>query len=255
METSLNTRELLEKITDTGRFEILATDILRAANPLYKSLSHPGVNAEGKPVKSPVDALITTYSEDGKTLVLVAHTTTAKNKLRGKWLTDADSDCVKALKIISDERKRGSIDRACIVLTTNREPSEDLVRDVHATAGADEEIDIWTGSGLASFLDNDPEGQWLRAKAFGKSPTRVSVSLLKNLSNQSLEVHRPQFDLQSEITRQADSEVEDFARQDSGIGFVIGESGQGKSVACWRHAKRWLEQGNIAFFLSLIDGD
>lgn len=47
----------LSEITDAGLFEHLATAVLRAAKPeLYGHLTQTGINAEGKPVKSPVDA-------------------------------------------------------------------------------------------------------------------------------------------------------------------------------------------------------
>lgn len=51
------TVQALAGITDAGLFECLATAILRDANPIYRSLVHPGVNEEGKTVKSPLDGI------------------------------------------------------------------------------------------------------------------------------------------------------------------------------------------------------
>jgi hypothetical protein len=47
----------LAEMTDQAAFERLATAILLEAEPQYASLLHPGVNEEGKTVKSPVDGI------------------------------------------------------------------------------------------------------------------------------------------------------------------------------------------------------
>lgn len=48
----------LAAMTDQGAFERLATAILREANPVYRLLTHQGVNARGKTVKSPLDGIL-----------------------------------------------------------------------------------------------------------------------------------------------------------------------------------------------------
>lgn len=46
----------LSEISDAGLFEHIATAVLRNAKPdLYGNLTQPGINAEGKPIKAPVD--------------------------------------------------------------------------------------------------------------------------------------------------------------------------------------------------------
>ncbi|MGD0867043.1 MAG: hypothetical protein ABSA49_15965, partial [Rhizomicrobium sp.] len=47
----------LEKITDEGDFERLATAVLREAKPECRSLIHSGVNSEGKTVQGPLDGI------------------------------------------------------------------------------------------------------------------------------------------------------------------------------------------------------
>ncbi|MBX9926517.1 MAG: hypothetical protein K2Y05_09175, partial [Hyphomicrobiaceae bacterium] len=53
--TDSQTARKLADMTDEGRFERLATAVLRASNPVYAALLHTGVNADGKTVKAPVD--------------------------------------------------------------------------------------------------------------------------------------------------------------------------------------------------------
>lgn len=250
METPIKTRELLERMTDAGEFEILATNVLRAADSRYRNLSHPGVNAQAKPVRSPVDGIGINLQDSVRRLILTAHTTSASRELRGKWLSDNDSDCKKALAIVEKERQRQSFDEAVIVLTTNREPSEELYRDVCAQAVSDVSFDIWTGARLASFLDNDPEGQWLRSQAFSTVPQRLSPSLLKEISRLSVEQNCPPFDTATGIQRAVGGELESFAKVRRGTGFVFGSSGQGKSVACWQLAGLAVERDEPVLFLS-----
>jgi hypothetical protein len=53
-----STIKKLSEITNVGLFERLATEVLRACKPsLYESLSHPGVNTDGKTVKAPLDGI------------------------------------------------------------------------------------------------------------------------------------------------------------------------------------------------------
>src|ERR1017187_6714305 len=55
--TSSQTAKELAKITDEGRFEQLATAVLRRADPLYRNLCHVGVNAAGPTRNSRLVAL------------------------------------------------------------------------------------------------------------------------------------------------------------------------------------------------------
>ena len=250
MNNATETRYLLERMSDAGQFELLATEVLRAADKRYAGLSHPGINSECKPVPSPVDGITVNYDEVSQTLVLAAHTITSKSKLRGKWLSEKDSDCNKALEIIVSETKRESFQKANIVLTCNCEPSEKLFRDVHARATNNLSLDVWTVSRIASFLDNDPEGQWIRSKFFGKVAQRISASLLQRICAVSVEQNCPHFDRTSSVARSFDRTLEDFAKSQRGTGFVFGESGQGKSVACWQLARKMIAQGHPVLYIS-----
>jgi hypothetical protein len=47
----------LDAITDSGKFELIATAVLRRARPELTAIIHTGINAEGKPVPSPIDGI------------------------------------------------------------------------------------------------------------------------------------------------------------------------------------------------------
>lgn len=91
---------------------------------------------------------------------------------------------------MAEERKRTPNLRATLVLTTNEEPDEALVRTV-VSAGHDHnlEIDLWPCSRLCHFLDNQPTG--LRRTFLGIEQEQLSFELLYVLSKNSLEIHRP----------------------------------------------------------------
>lgn len=84
---SRDTTKALSEITDEGLFEEVATAVLREAHPLCASLAHPGVNADGKTRKAPIDGIaVINDSGAGPHLVAVQHTITAAKSLERKWL-------------------------------------------------------------------------------------------------------------------------------------------------------------------------
>jgi hypothetical protein len=85
---SLETIQKLSAITDEGVFERLATAILRESNSQYRQLAHPGVNVDGKTVKSPVDGIMFVPGADPPHMIAVHHTTCARSDLEKKWLHD-----------------------------------------------------------------------------------------------------------------------------------------------------------------------
>ncbi|MCW5201155.1 hypothetical protein VU07_05105, partial [Desulfobulbus sp. F4] len=117
--SSVNTAQILSSMTDAGKFELLATAILRESNPIYRYLAHPGVN-DGKTVKSPLDGICFEKNADPPHMIAVHHTTGKRDDLEKKWLHDSatvkprngskpkapDGDLVKTAKIVADERTR-----------------------------------------------------------------------------------------------------------------------------------------------------
>ncbi|MBK1650463.1 hypothetical protein CKO36_18300 [Rhabdochromatium marinum] len=244
------TREQLSKLASPEEFEALATAVLRAAVPAYASLLHVGTNASGRTVRSPVDGIDIYIDHDGRHLLLAQHTITAPKDLRGKWLDDRKGDVVKAKAIFEAEVVRESIQDGTLVLTSTTDPNEALIRDVHAAVGDGLRIDLWPASRIAGFLDHDPEGQWLREQQFGTESIRLSASQARAISKQSLNDHLPLVARGDTVPRALDVALAEFAWMGCGAGFVIGESGLGKSTALRRLADDWLTQGGIALVLA-----
>ncbi|WDG52317.1 hypothetical protein [Pseudomonas chlororaphis] len=244
------TREQLSKLASPDEFEALATAVLRAAVPAYTSLLHVGTNAHGRTVRSPVDGIDIRVHRDGRHLLLVQHTITARKGLRQKWLNDQVGDIAKAKAIFDKEVARKAIQAATLVLTSTTDPDEALIRDVHAAAGDGLKIDLWSASRIADFLDRAPEGQWLREQQFGTESVRLSASQSRAISKLSLNDYLPLVARSEMVPRMLDAALAEFAWVGRGTGFVIGESGLGKSTALRRLADDWLEQGGITLILA-----
>jgi len=243
------TRKALASIGSPDLFEALATDVLRAASPLYASLAHVGTNAAGRAVRSPVDGIGVAYAGGSRRLILTHHTITGLKALRAKWLDPIDGDIAKSLRIARAEKGRAAFCQASLVLTTPFEPGEDLIRDAQALAGDALQLDIWTGSRLAGFLDHDPEGQWLRSVYFKAEQARLSASKLKAICEESLNSYLPHDDRTLVVSRELDEKLAAFCGNVSGVCFVVGGSGLGKSTAVRRLGDREMERGGYALVI------
>jgi hypothetical protein len=252
----------LSEMTDEAEFERLATAILREAAPRYASLLHPGVNPAGKTVKSPVDGINFVPDSDPPHLIMAHHTTAARSDLPKKWLHDPATvkarkgalptmppgDIVKTAALLDEEKKRVPLLHGTLALTTNQEPSEELVREAHAFGAARGlEVDIWSVSLLAHFLDNNPTGQWLRQQYLGIDQQRLSKELLAKLSRDSLEAHRPNTEPNTSVARALDRHIAKALQGD--VVFVIAESGLGKSVACCKRLEQHIDSGGFGLIL------
>jgi len=254
--------QALAAITDAGFFERLATAILREDNPTYRSLVHPGVNVEGKTVRAPLDGLCFVQGADPPHMITVHHTTTARKDLEKKWLHDPSKvkprkgsrptatagDLIKTAEMVVEERTRTPHLRVTLVLTTNEEPSEFLVRTVEA-AGRDFglEIDLWSRSRLSHFLDNQPAGQWIRRSFLGIEQEQLSTELLRELSKKSLKIHSPLDNPIAWIPRALDMALTTSLCRD--VTFLAAGSGLGKSVACYRKLVAHVESGGFGIVL------
>jgi hypothetical protein len=244
-------------------FELLATAILREARPEYASLLHPGVNFEGKTVKAPLDGIGFVAGANPPHMIAVHHTTYRRVDLKKKWLHDPTTvlprkagspttpagDLIKTAEIVAKERRREPALYATLVLTTNREPPEDVIREAHAagrSTGID--VEIWSASRLAHFLDNTRTGQWLRRKYLGIEQELLSQELLQELSRKSLNIHVPADDKAVWVSTRLDTEISD-AIDERDIVFVVAESGLGKSVACYKRLDRHIAAGGFGLIL------
>ena len=258
------TIQALASITDEGLFERLATTILSEADPLYASLVQTGVNKDGRTVKAPSDGICFVTGVNPPHLIAVHHTITARNGLKRKWLHDPDAatprdkskksstqagDFTKTATMVAEERKETPDLRATLVLTTNQEPSEATIREVETAGRAHEiEIDIWSCSRLAHFLDNCPVGHWIRRKFLQIEQELLSPELLHELSLKSLEVNHPPDNAEAWIPRVLDATLASNLRRD--VTFVVAGTGQGKSVACYRRLAAHVQAGGFGVVLS-----
>lgn len=254
----------LAEMTDEGTFERLATAILRCSDDRCRTLSHPGVNADGKTVKSPVDGIAFVPGAMPPQLIVVHHTICAAKDIEKKWLHDPATvkprgksklptapagDLVKTIEIVAEERKRTPDVQVTLILTTNQEPGEHLVRNVHAAgAAAGIAVDIWARSRLANFLDIEPRGQWLRRQYLGIDQVQMSEELLTELSKTSIELSRPPDRPEAWVDRTLDGAIEETEEEQ--IVFIIAESGSGKSVACYKRLAANVLVGGFSLILS-----
>ncbi len=254
METRTVTR--LAEITDEGLFERVATAVLRLL-PDYEGLAHTGINADGKTRKSPVDGL-RFHGESGCHFIAVHHTITAASGLERKWLLDpatvrqraggrarpTPGDVIKSIDIILAERMSSPGLSATLVLTTNQEPDEALLRKVVATGrSGNVTIDIWTRSRIAGWLDTDPRGQIIRRKLLGIEEELLSRELLKVLSARSIAAFDPGDDPRARISRGLGGKL---ALERGPITFVVAPSGSGKTVAAHMALQQYHDAGGIA---------
>ena len=255
--------QALAAITDEGLFERIATAVLRKASPLYSALLHHGVNAAGKTVKAPLDASCTVPGSVPPHMVVAQHTTAAKDDLRKKWLHDPSlvkprkgkkptappGDLIKTAEIIAQERQRTPDLLATLILTTNEEPDEQLVRDVKAEGRArGMEVDVWSRSRLCHVLDNSPAGQRIRASELKITQELLSSELLYELSLKSLSLNQPHESPDAWVDRALDNTLRSSLHRD--VTFLVAESGLGKSVACHRLVTAHVERGGFGLILS-----
>lgn len=249
----------LADITDEGQFEKLATAILRLT-PQYAALAHPGINAEGKTRKSPVDGLC--YADGGNHLIMAHHTTTAVDSLERKWLLDPATvkrrpgtksspphagDLVKSLEIAREERCREPKLATTLILTTNQEPDEKLLRDTVALGRKEQvTVDIWSRSRLAHVLDLSPDGQVIRRKLLRIEEELLSRNLLGELSVSSIAAFAAGDDPNARVARFLDDQLDALK---SPLTLLVAASGSGKTVACHKVLERFVAVGGVGLVL------
>jgi hypothetical protein len=240
----------LETITDEGLFESLAVAVLRRADPAYSSLIETGTNASGRTVRSPVDGIALGFGGSASGLLTAHHTTCSAAELRRKWLGE-DGDLQKASRLLAEERIRTPTATMTLVLTTNKVPAEDLVRDVGFRAsGAGIGIDIWERSRLADVLDNEPYGHWLRAKYLGIAQQLLSVELLHDISRRSVDALEATLldSPEAWVNRELDGRLEVIC-SDAAVALLVMPSGAGKSTACVRLLRSRLAAGGFGLWI------
>lgn len=252
-----DTARLLAEITDAASFERIAAAVLRSSDAsLYVGLAHPGVQPGGKTVKAPFDNIGWARSDGDKRFVCAAHTT-EQGDLRGKWLHDPSTvtprgahgkptqpagDLVKGIAHIRKLQEEHPGLEVTFALTTNREPSLEVVSQSQLLADdAGIQIDIWSVSRIAHFLDTEPAGQVIRRNHLGTPIKLLSKPLLLELGKHSLRDHHP--------SGTGHAVPRDDFKLDLIDTLVVGDSGMGKTTACVMALEQMLEQGQAVLLL------
>lgn len=254
----MTTRDALSDMSDPGRFEELATAVLRRADPRYEAVVQTGINVEGKPIPDPVDGFARVADADPPHYVFFEYTTTQATDLKSKWLAEPDpnesgtkGDLIKAAENAKELRNEVSDATFTVVLVSNRRLGSNLLQRVQTKA---EELDLlvdsWDVHRLGDFLDTDPEGQWLRQQYFDTMEERLSRSLLMELSEQSLNAYRERVHIRTEekavVQRSELTTILEHARDSSSGNYllpIVGNSGFGKTVTCYQAMEEWSDSG------------
>jgi len=254
--------ETLEKLgaIDEADFETLVVLYLRQLKPELRSLIQTGINAKGKSIKCPVDAVLKVQAPQSR-LVHVAVTVYEPEGIRRKWLGGKKArgkgepgDIKKA------EEEFDTWDKSTprkLYLAWNRPLANDteLYRAVQKRCeSSGMEVEIIEASQLVPFLDYDPEGQFLRQEFLGIDAGRLSENLLRQISQRSLVQHleafgSPSYEERVEITREAGPRLANIIdRSGSALIGVIGTSGTGKSTLVRQYGMKLNAQGGLCLW-------
>jgi hypothetical protein len=267
---AIETGQRLLAITSSNKFEQLATSVLRLQNDNYRTIIHTGINEKGETKPSPLDGFCLIPNSSPPHFILVEHTINDSN-LERKWLHDhtkvkskrkkkkpgpeADGDVLKAGRRASEIRKDFPNAVFTLVLCTNQVVNENLLSKVYQQASRlGMNIDILEFSRLTDFLDHNSDGQYLRKQFLGIEVERVSHSLLKDLSQKSIEEYQANTyltDKQHELIERpiADSLMEEILYSSQTTHFLEGESGHGKSTLVLAMLKKYVDSGGAVLWL------
>jgi hypothetical protein len=257
----------LSEFKDAAKFERLATAYLRSFNPnKYLNTSHLGVNPKGSTVKAPLDGF-SFYEEDGELGIAgLEHTTTEIKNLHTKFLKDLatvkpkdpkkgptgnEGDLRKAIDVINSYRsKYQDIKKATVALVSTLDPKPETILEAKALTKLNNiDLELYGGTRLADYLDTTSKGQYLRKLYLDEKPDKLSLELLREISEKQINYYSKYIDTQLIVQREHNQV--DFSSHK----FLVGESGAGKSVIAFTALKSSFENGSAGIFLSekLID--
>lgn len=267
LQLTMSVEMRLSQMSDSGKFEKVSSAVLRRADPLYESAIQTGINAEGKPIKDPVDGIGRVKGSDPAHYIFFEYTTTKRSGLHSKWLADPDpsssqskGDLLKVADKVEQLREENPKATFTAVLVSNRSPKSETITAANHTADSyDLELDIWGIHELSDFLNTDPDGQYIRSQFFGIDEERLSEPLLRDLSKQSIEAYQQSFRImvdESRVKRPELSMILNRARSSKPSSYlipIIGNSGFGKTVTCHQAMDQWWENGKPALRLQPRD--
>lgn len=240
-EEKQGTAAHLEEISDTS-FELLATAVLRFEDADCRALIHTGLNAAGRPIASPVDGFVRVPGSRPPRYVLVQHTTvTDPQKLRAKWLSGLvggkeKGDLLKAVGEAEQIQSETPDAQFRVILSTSRRVAPSLAKEVYAAADRlGLECELWEQSRFTHSLDHTPDGQWVRQVYLGRPAERLSLKLLLEIGERSLDQYAGEFRHtrpQELVDRSFDKDPGD-PRTETTLRLLVGESGFGKSATAY----------------------
>lgn len=252
----------LSEFKDAAKFERLATAYLRSFNPnKYQSTSHLGVNPKGSTVKAPLDGF-SVYEENGELGVAgLEHTTTDISSLHDKFLKDLstvkpkdpakgptgnDGDLRKAINEINGYRsKYQDIKKATIALVSTFDPKPETILDAKTLAKENDiDLEIHGGTRIANYLDTTAKGQYLRKLYLAEKPEKLSLELLREITEKQVDDYSKLIDVQLMVQR-VTCQPEVINHQ-----FLVGESGVGKSIIAFNSLKANFDNGSAGIILS-----
>jgi len=257
------TAKKLETLTDSGRFEELANAVLRMAEQDYKGIISTGCNTEGKTVKSPVDGIYFAPDKSSTKAIVVHHSICARGDLEKKWLHDnsakklrttPDGDVIKTINWSKKVCKEIPNIQITLVLTTNRIPSDSSICRVRAKCGDHKiNVEFWDNSRISCYLDNNPDGQWLRKKYLEIEQERLSEDLLREISEKSIEEYKSSIFVKCKsalVNRKLDKDLsQKIKNANSSLILLVAESGFGKSIACFRLLQNHINSGGYGIHI------
>ena len=160
----MSTLEKLLTIRSDSDFETLVVIYLRRRKPELKGLIHTGINAEGQPIKCPVDAVLHVPGSPSE-LVHVAATIHRPSEIHRQWLGGKKAkgkpelgDIAKADQEFASWSHEPDANRT-LYLGWNRplENDTDLYREIKARCKSlNMKLEVVEASLLVDFLDHDP---------------------------------------------------------------------------------------------------
>ncbi|MBI2513259.1 MAG: ATP-binding protein [Opitutae bacterium] len=256
----MTTAEAIEGITDAGRFERLATQALRHLDEDSRLIEHAGVNAQGKTIANPVDGFYRVPNSAPPRFVMHQFATTSRDKLERKWLHRPAKDGDEAGDLIKASQLAGKLwgqfpGAQCVVwLCSNQRLDPEFMAQVYADGERlSIEVRLLGQSNLRDWLDQNPEGQWLRQALLGIAAERLSPSWLCELALANLKNYAGEFPLVAPMdfiaTRAGTQLVEQVMDGAEQLLLLIGRSGAGKSVACYQLLQHCGANGRPALWL------
>uniref|UniRef100_B8HJN9 NB-ARC domain-containing protein n=1 Tax=Cyanothece sp. (strain PCC 7425 / ATCC 29141) TaxID=395961 RepID=B8HJN9_CYAP4 len=253
-----DTVQALQRVSD-GDFEKLAAFFLRRQHSDCAGLIATGINEDEKPVACPVDG-ITYIDIPGRysRCIALAATTFKMKDVRRKWLGGKNykGDIEKANEEFQKWRQDDPNIECILFLAINRflKNDTDLYREsIRLGKLYNIRIEIIEASILIDFLDNNPDGEYIREEILGIKAERISKDLLRKISETSLCEHQRVFGKEQakEIIRELCSPVLDLVEKPNVqlIG-LRGASGIGKSTLLRQVGKRLNTCGDIAIWVS-----